>query len=466
MNSKKYKGKLFFLDTSILLDSPDHLVTLSQGGENTIYISNIVVKELNGHKEDSISEKGFYAREFARAIDGSLSESDSSTIKLIDNDRLTTFTYKSTAGDTVDIHVITRPKYLSESNSNDLKIIEVAKSYKLDLVTNDIYLKLEAQTLGVTSSSLKSDKVDSPELILFSETLEFDTSFGNTNIELDYLAKNCSLLKPWTQITLTYKDSNKKDMFIVNNLSDHNSQHRYVRVRDKDISKIYPVSPINSEQKFYAAMMSDPSFEIGVTTGSTGSGKTLLAVQEGIRRVKDPQSSINGIVYLRNTVTANDKASELGFRKGSQDEKLSYFAYPLYGAINFIINNRGKKDTGKASDETDKDTVTEAFMTKHNIKIMDVAHARGTTIQNKWIIFDELQNAAPDTVKLIGTRVGKGCKLIMLGDFKQVDHPYLTKNRNGLVSMLKIAKERDGIAAIQLQKTIRSSIAEWFDKNL
>jgi len=69
-------------------------------------------------------------------------------------------------------------------------------------------------------------------------------------------------------------------------------------------------------------------------------------------------------------------------------------------------------------------------------------------------------------LKLIGTRIGKGSKLVLMGDFRQVDHPYLTKNRNALVAMLKKAEEDDSIAAIQLRNTIRSDIANWFQENI
>ncbi len=71
-----------------------------------------------------------------------------------------------------------------------------------------------------------------------------------------------------------------------------------------------------------------------------------------------------------------------------------------------------------------------------------------------------------ETLKLIGTRVGKGSIIILMGDYRQVDHPYLTKNRNALVKMLQKAKENDKIAAIQLTKTIRSEIASWFQENI
>ncbi|MFW6308152.1 MAG: PhoH family protein, partial [Campylobacterales bacterium] len=70
------------------------------------------------------------------------------------------------------------------------------------------------------------------------------------------------------------------------------------------------------------------------------------------------------------------------------------------------------------------------------------------------------------TAKLIGTRIGEDSRIVFLGDWAQIDHPYLSKFRNGLVTMLKKAKEDDFVSGIQLRHTIRSEVAGWFQKNL
>ncbi|HIP33379.1 MAG TPA: phosphate starvation-inducible protein PhoH [Bacteroidia bacterium] len=464
--------KNFLLDTSVILDSLENVIHLYQNGENNIYVSDIVIKELDGHKEDMINEKGFSARSFARILDEASEiqhtfEPILSKDKLNNGDNLIVFPCKFKGSkELIYIQVLTRIKYDNDATSNDLKIIEMAKTYDLELITNDTYLNLQAKTANVVSSSMKKDKVKSPGDILFHENIILNEEHSDEEIYIE-LHKNYSHLKAWTQIYISYKKSTKQDFFIVTN-SKVGTDFRYKKINQKEVRKLYKVIPINREQEFYAEMISNPSFQLGVATGFTGSGKTLIAFLEGLRRVQSKDSSINGIVYIRNTVTANDHVAELGFRKGDQDQKLGYFAYPLYGAINFYINATKKKNEKKESDKTIKEEKTEEFMEKNNIEVMDIAHARGITITDKWVIFDELQNASNDTLKLMGTRIGKGSKMIMLGDYKQVDHPYLTENRNALVYMLKIAKENKtgDIPTIQLRTTIRSEIANWFDKNL
>ena len=57
---------------------------------------------------------------------------------------------------------------------------------------------------------------------------------------------------------------------------------------------------------------------------------------------------------------------------------------------------------------------------------------RGRSITDTWLIIDEAQNLTPRQVKGIVTRVGKGTKVVLLGDPAQIDHPLLDTRSNGL----------------------------------
>jgi len=241
---------------------------------------------------------------------------------------------------------------------------------------------------------------------------------------------------------------------------------------DKRFGEYYDdnlVRPINLEQKFYFTMLTHPQNYITVVSGSTGSGKTLVALQAGLELFHE--GIVEGIIYARNTVTANDQQSELGFRKGDEGQKLGYFMYPLYSAINFTIEHMKKRSIESQVEYTGninsmkQETATESFMVNHNIEVMDIAHLRGTTISKKFVIIDEAQNLTAATLKLIGTRMGDETRLVVMGDPNQIDHPFLSKRRNALVALLQKAKTENYIAGVQLRHTIRSEIANWFDKN-
>ena len=57
---------------------------------------------------------------------------------------------------------------------------------------------------------------------------------------------------------------------------------------------------------------------------------------------------------------------------------------------------------------------------------------RGRAITDTWLMIDEAQNLTPRQVKGIITRVGRGTKVILLGDPAQIDHPLLDEQSNGL----------------------------------
>ncbi len=145
--------------------------------------------------------------------------------------------------------------------------------------------------------------------------------------------------------------------------------------------------------------------------------------------------------------------------------------YPLFSAINFMITKMQKESLAKRieyrgeANSIQSQEATEYFLNKHNIEVLDIAHARGVSIAKKFVIFDEAQNASNATIKLIGTRMAEDSRIVFLGDPMQIDHPYLSKYRNGLISLLKKAKQDDFLAGIVLHQTIRGEIASWFEEN-
>ncbi|MGP1449621.1 MAG: PhoH family protein [Wolinella sp.] len=477
-------GKSYLIDTSVILDDVENLTHIYQQGENKIFISDIVLSELNKKKELS-SDTGFFAREFFRLINndegeevalseittqnGPTQDQKESIAKAHDHIRRL---YLKKQGVKIPIHIIHRESYNTrnlEHGLNDARIAEIAKDYALTLLTNDIALKVYSLSLGIHTQSLMRDSVENPDEIDFHHTfcLHRNSSFDALNDDTRFRA-----LSEWSTIEILEEDNTDSSSYMTG------KKHFGLKINGKfeeqqlDVilqeSNPY-VKPINLEQKLYYAMLIHPQNRITIATGSTGSGKTLIALQAGIHLVK--KGIVDGIIYMRNTVTANDKEAELGFRKGDESQKLGYFMYPLFSAINFTIEKLQKESLAKRIEyrgevnSTEKQQATEYFLQKHNIEVIDIAHARGITIARKFVIFDEVQNASNATVKLIGTRMGEESRIVFLGDWAQIDHPYLSKFRNGAISLLKKALRDDFIAGIQLHQTIRSEIAGWFQQN-
>lgn len=464
-------AKSYLLDTSVILDDVENIKHLWQKGENRIFISDVVLSELNKKKELT-SETGFFAREFFRLINNDQSaELPLERLQgacLQEGDYLREM-YLSYAEVMIPIGVIYRQRYRTQGLDhalNDARIAEIARDFSLTLLTNDVALKVYALAQGINAQSLYRDRVENPSEIDFLHRFKLHKDEEFALLECHEAFER---LSDWSMIEIEEEDNTDSSRYLTGRKRfGFKIEGRFEEQRlDEIIEETSPyVRPLNLEQKLYYAMLIHPSNRITVATGSTGSGKTLMALQAGIHLVK--KGVVEGIVYLRNTVTANDKEAELGFRKGDETQKLGYFMYPLYSAVNFTIEKLQKESLAKRIEYRgevsgiERQEATDYFLQKHRIEVIDIAHARGITLARQFVIFDEAQNASNATIKLIGTRLGEDSRIVFLGDWAQIDHPYLSKFRNGIVSMLQKAKEDDFVAGIQLRQTIRSEIAGWF----
>ena len=443
--------KHFLIDTSVILDDPENLLQLYSGGENSLYITNVILSELDQKKTERVNV-GFFARLFFRGFIGS----EAKAIRLKrgkgaqKQDAVYRFDYDTghTKGP-IRLYVIHRENYKPEHHRNDLKILEIAESYNLRLITNDLSFKIIALSRGAATESFYEDTVADYKSLEFFHSPKNSMAASETD---------------WAQYEEVDPDG-RPHFFI--RVGGHKEPCDFEALLQ---GPALIVPPHNLEQMFYLSILTHPQNRITVAAGSTGSGKTLMALQAGL--MLQEMGEVDGIVYLRNTVEAVGHHERLGFRAGDEDRKLGYFMYPLFSAINLLIEELRKKSIKNAVEYSgevnsiESKNATKRFIEKHNIEMYDLAHARGITIARKFVIFDESQNASLADIKLLGTRLGKGSRIVFLGDTQQVDSPYLTRDRNGLVAMLKKAHTEDFVAGVQLRSTIRSEISRWFGQNL
>lgn len=461
--------KKYLLDTSIILDDIENLTYLYQNGENDIFISEVVLQELD-KKKDLQNELGYFSREFFRAINSHCVAKKKNIGKL--DDMIYKINFK-TRDLEFPIFIIYRPKYKTQNldyGLNDSRILEIAKDYGFYLLTNDVSLRIKALSQGINAESIFRNRVENPSDINFLFKLNLHKDSNISDLESSAAFKE---LKDWSIVELQEEDNTDSSLYLTGKKRfgfkiDNRFEEQNLDLIVEENSPY--IRPINLEQKLLYALLIHPKNKVSIVTGSTGSGKTLISLQAGIALVK--KGIVDGIVYMRNTITSNDKEAELGYRKGDESQKLGYFMYPLYSAINFTIDKLQESSIAKQIEYSgDVNTIqkrdaTEYFIKKHNIEIMDIAHARGVSIARKFVIFDEAQNAQDSTIKLIGTRIAQDCRIVFLGDWKQIDHPYLSKFRNGAVTLLQKAQKSDFISGIQLKSTIRSDIAQWFEENM
>lgn len=143
--------------------------------------------------------------------------------------------------------------------------------------------------------------------------------------------------------------------------------------------------------------------DITFCVGFPGTGKTYLACATALELLKQQPDRFKKIVIVKSVTTV--EGEEIGYLKGTQDEKMKPFMYSFIHNFEKIIGSQK----------------TEALKMAGMIEELPIAYMRGINIDNALIIIDETQNLTKLKVKTIMTRLGEGSKLIFLGDTDQVD---------------------------------------------
>lgn len=172
---------------------------------------------------------------------------------------------------------------------------------------------------------------------------------------------------------------------------------------------------LSDEQKnYYDILISN---QITICSGPAGVGKSYISMKAAVDLLMDPSNSYEKIIIVRPAVEAEEK---LGSLPGNLEEKLDPYIFPSYYLLNKII--------GKDSREKLKEAEI--------IEVFALAYMRGMNIDNSILIFEEAQNATPNQIKLLLTRIGFNSKFFISGDLEQTDR-YKDKKQSGLYDALQ-----------------------------
>lgn len=170
--------------------------------------------------------------------------------------------------------------------------------------------------------------------------------------------------------------------------------------------------PRNRNQETYILELLDSSKDIVFGIGPAGTGKTMLACQAAVKAFLN--SEVDRIVVTRPAVSADE---DLGFLPGTLEEKMAPWTRPIFDVFReyFYANE------------------IEGMIKEGVIEISPLAYMRGRTFKDAYIIADEMQNATPNQMKMLLTRIGTGSKMIVTGDLNQADR----LKDNGLIDFMQ-----------------------------
>lgn len=456
--------KFLILDTNIPLSNADNIITLGQEPDVTIVLPEIVLGELD-NKKSGFEEINYQARATARLL---------SSAEIIGTDTRPYGSRTTLKIGEQKILVIGLNAYKANPNEyggNDQRIIETAKALmevvgdedEVVLMSMDQYMRLRAQAVGVKTADFKIVEDAECEFVKHMEIADEEVfrTLHDTNIyviDIDHKPENYSYKFNCESI------GQMKLATVVNGTIKVLGKETETELRRQ------PINPGNTEQLLLSKAIQDTKIDVVVVEAKSGSGKTVTALSNAIKLVKTSADKYANILYIRNSVNdlgAKDEA--IGFLSGNS-EKEAVYLHPLQDTLDFIVrSNLSSKNIKKIDMEEKVAEGIEKLIKECNIEGMIAIGLRGRTFHNSVIIVDEAQNIGVSTMQKILTRVGKQCKVIIIGSQRQIDSQYLTKYNNGLSVLLKACCKKPesdiGLFAINLQKVLRSPLSE-FAENL
>ena len=170
----------------------------------------------------------------------------------------------------------------------------------------------------------------------------------------------------------------------------------------------------DNQKDYYDILVSS---QITICSGPAGVGKSYIAMKAAVDLLMDPTNTYEKIIIVRPAVEAEEK---LGSLPGNLEEKLDPYIFPSYYLLNKIIGKDAREKLKEAE----------------IIEVFALAYMRGMNIDNSILIFEEAQNATPNQIKLLLTRMGYNSKFFISGDLEQTDR-YKDKKQSGLYDALQ-----------------------------
>ena len=203
-----------------------------------------------------------------------------------------------------------------------------------------------------------------------------------------------------------HQNNNQKNSNVIN--MDH-----YI-TRKKSVVLV----PRNLNQETYIEKLLNPGNVIVFGIGPAGTGKTMLAVLAAIKEYKE--GTVDRIVVTRPAVGVDDEKH--GFLPGDLNSKMEPWTRPIFDVIQeYYSPNEVKK-----------------MLEEGVIEISPLAFMRGRTFKKSYIIADEMQNATPNQMKMLLTRIGDDSRMVVTGDVQQTDR---REAQNGLIDFGRLFEQ-------------------------
>ena len=430
--------RTYVLDTCVLLADPTALFRFD---EHDLVLPLVVVEELD-RKKTLMDEIGANARRAIRLLEeqgasraGGMSQHAAlpggGTLRIELN----------------GIHSERLPEIL-DPTTPDHRILSTCLELEATLpgetvlVTKDAALRIKAAQLGVEVQDYRAD------------TVAVDESYsGVTEIAVDSAVVDRIYVEG--KVTLESEPGLFANQFVV--LHGPGSQSAIAQVADAGPPttlvrvpgnrRVFGIETKNVRQAFALELLLDPAIPAVSIMGPPGTGKTFLALAAGLEQVLEAGRYRKVSVY-RPLIAVGRQ--EVGYLPGDLDEKLAPWMAAVHDNLYALFADGGPAAARAALEE---------LMDRDAIELAAITYLRGRSITGEFVIIDEAQNLELSTLKVILTRIGPDAKVVLCGDFTQVDNPYISPF-GGAAAVIEKLKGHRLFGHVTLERTVRSPLAE------
>lgn len=433
--SHTVERKTFLIDTNVLIHDS---MAIKQFKDNDVVIPLSVLEELDGLKRHG-DEVGRNAREAMRYIDSLKAAKVGDLHKGV----------KIPEGPTVRIHLDMKsektsgfPLPLDRSSNRFLQIAYLlkGKGESVVIVSKDFVTRVKAETMDLEAQDYENLKSSYEELYRGMRKID------STKKDIDLFYKEGTLplpeggFRPNEYALLTSAENSSA-------VCKFNDKHKKLEPLLQISRDIWGIQPLNIEQRCAVDLLLRDDIHLVTLIGPAGTGKTLLALACGMKKVFD--DNIYSRILVSRPIMPLGK--DIGYLPGTKEEKLYNWMQPIYDNLEFLCSTTSGEGNGKAA--------LDFIMESKKIEMEAVTYIRGRSLPKMYMIIDEAQNLTPHEVKTVISRAGKGTKVILTGDPTQIDNPYLDKDSNGLTYTVNRFKNQRLYGHMVLDKTERSELA-------
>lgn len=215
-------------------------------------------------------------------------------------------------------------------------------------------------------------------------------------------------------------------------------------IREKEV-QAFGLKPKNKEQVMAMSGLLDDDIKLCTLTGKAGTGKTICTIAAALQKIDEK-------VYDRIIITrpmSQVGKYDLGALPGEVNDKFGPYLENYVSNIQQLVGNK----KGTAQD----------LIQMYKMQAMPMQLIRGASWVKAFIIADECQVLDHHEMLTLGTRVGEGSKLVVMGDLGQRDED-IAREATGLHHIINSKRMKDSplTCHIDLIKSERSPLSELF----